>query len=240
MFYLFRIIYISMYLFKLICTFTNWNTLQKFGLLKPPYLLYDVHKFVSNSKEHSNVCVSGRENWVYTFNQQLAPGVCRGGNYFSFRQTSWRDLWPELNLVSPLLGLIKYTQLVLERAGLDSQSNASFTLSKDHIVLCAQDSGELSDYINDMFLASLSTHFPSSVTSVITVMPAWERRVSCFATHSQWMPSNGIPQDYCNNSTFSGSLWRPNKMPLQNLVFFWRFLCLTCLFSTMTVQMKLL
>ncbi len=31
----------------------------------------------------------------------------------------------------------------------------------------------------------------------------------------------GVPQDYCNNGTFLGSLWRPNKMPLQNLVFFW-------------------
>ncbi len=191
MFYLFIIIYISIYLFKLIFTFTNWHTLQKCSLLKPPYLLYDVHKFVSNSKEHSNVCVSGRENWIYTFNQQLAPGVCRGGNYLSFRQTSWRNLWPELNLVSPLLGLIKYTQLVLERAGLGSPSNASCTLSKGHIVLCVQDSVELTAYIYDMFLASLSTHFPFSSTPVKTVMPAWERRVSCFATHSQWMPSNG-------------------------------------------------
>ncbi len=153
-------------------------------LLKPPYLLYYVHKFVSNSKEHSNVCVSVRENWVYTFNQQLAPGVCRGGNYFSFRQTTWRDLWPELNLVSLLLGLIKYTQLVLERAGLVSIQCFLYPVKRSYCALCVQDSGELSAYVYDMFLASLSTHFPSSLTSVITVMPAWERRVSCFATHS--------------------------------------------------------
>ncbi len=96
-----------------------------------------------------------------------------------------------------------------------------YPVKRSYCALCVQDSGELSAYVYDMFLASLSTHFPSSLTLVITVMPAWERRVSCFATHSQWMPSNGVPQDYCNNGTFLGSLWRPNKMPLQNLVFFW-------------------
>lgn len=119
----------------------------------------------------------------------MAPGVCRGGDSLSFRQTSWRDFWPEINLLFPLLGLIKYTQLVLKRAGPGSQSNASFSLSKGHIVLYMQDSGERSAYFYDMFLASPSPHFPTSLTPVITV-PAWERQVSCFAPDSQWMPSN--------------------------------------------------
>lgn len=102
-----------------------------------------VHTFFSNSDEYSNVCVSMGSHSVLSgftlFNQLLAPGVCRGGNSLSFRQTSWCDLWPEINLLFPLLGVIKYTWLVFERAGPGSQSNASFfPVKRSYCVLCAR------------------------------------------------------------------------------------------------------
>jgi len=100
----------------------------------------------------------------FTLLNQLAPGVCRGGNSLSFRQTSWRDFWPVIYLLFPLLGLIKYTRLVLKRAGPGSQSNASFSLSKGHIVLFMQDSRELCLFLWHVPGVSFST-FPNLLYS---------------------------------------------------------------------------